>query len=180
MGTAKINFADVESSSFEPVPEGRYEVIVERVEVRESKSSDNNYLNWELRITDEDYEDQRLWMITSLSPKALFRLKDIYVALGVIEGDEEDFEIEWDDDVDITPKEGPLVTNPDCEGMAAIARVHNEVYEGKEQNRVDELTSTEDDAEEAKPAPKSKAKSNGKSRSTSKSAAKGGRKRALR
>lgn len=132
-----VNFAEIEGS-FEPLPEGEYECVIEKVEVRDSKSSDHDYLNWELKVLDEDYEDRRLWMITSLSPKALFRLKDVLVAIDVIEGDEE-LEIEWEDDVDITSQEGPLVTNPDLDGLPCVAVVTNEVYDGRERNRVNEL-----------------------------------------
>src|SRR6476469_5174476 len=142
MSGIRVNFAEVEGG-FEPVPEGNYEVVVERVEVRDSKSSDHDYLNWELKILDEEYEDQRLWMITSLSPKAMFRLKDVFLALGVIEGDEEDFNIDWDDDVEIGQKEGPLLTEPEVEGLNAIAVVHNEVYDNRDRNKVDTLLSSE-------------------------------------
>lgn len=137
MGSISINFGDVEGS-FEVIPAGRYPVVVEKVEVRESKSSDHNYFNWEMTITDGDHEGRKLWMITSLSPKALFRLKDVFVNLGAIEGDEE-MELEWDDDVEITPKEGPLVITPELAGMDGIALVSIDMYEGKERNRVDDL-----------------------------------------
>ena len=84
----KINFADIQGG-FEPLPEGEYEVVVETVEVRESGSSDNDYLSWELKVLDDEFEGRRLWMITSLGPKALWKLKDTLIALGVIEGDDE-------------------------------------------------------------------------------------------
>lgn len=137
MGSMKINFAEVEGS-FEPLPEGPYDVLIEKVEVRESKSSEHNYLNWELVVQDGEFEDRRLWMITSLSPKALFRLKDVLVALSIIEEDDE-LEIEWDEDIEITSQAGPLVTTPDLAGTTAVAIVKNEVYENKERNRVDDL-----------------------------------------
>lgn len=141
MGSLKVNFAEIESS-FEPLPEGEYEVIIDRVEVRESKSSDNDYLNWEMTVQDDEYEDRKLWMITSLSPRALFRLKDVLLALEVIDENEE-LDIEWDEDVDVTPKEGPIVTNPDVSGLAAIAVVTNETYDGRERNRVNDLIAVE-------------------------------------
>lgn len=172
MGEMRVNFAEVELNNFEPVPEGRYNVQVETVEVRESKSSDYDYLNWELRILDEEYEDKRLWMITSLSPKAMFKLKELLIDLEVIDGEEEDFPIEWDDDVDVTPKEGPVLTAPDVIGIEAVAVVENELYEGKEQNRVEQLLPAgeetgaaepeEEPAEEKKaPAKKGRAKKAG-------------------
>lgn len=164
----KVNFAEVESS-FEPLPEGRYECIVETVEVRESKSSDNDYLNWELKVTDGEFEDRRLWMITSLSERALFRLKDTFLALGVIEEDDE-IDIEWEDDVDITPQEGPVLTNPEVIGLACIAVVTNEVYEGKERNRVNEIL---DGSAGTAPAKSSSRPAKGRSRSSSKSSSNG-------
>lgn len=174
MGGIKINFADVEGS-FEPLPEGTYEVEVERVEVRESNSSDNDYLNWELTVQDEEYEGRKLWMITSLSERALFRLKDVFVALDVIEEDDE-LEIEWDDDVDVTPKEGPQVIEPELAGLFGSAIVTNEVYEGKERNRVADLSGSDGAAAPAKKAPAKKA--GGRKKSPAKKA--GGSRRKLK
>jgi hypothetical protein len=155
MGGMKINFAEVESS-FEPLPEGEYEVIIEKVEVRESKSSEHNYLNWEFNVQDDDYEDRKLWNITSLSPRALFRLKDDLLALEVIEEDEE-LDLEWDEEVDITPTEGPLLTNPDLEGIACVVNVTNEPYEGKERNRVSSVRLSDGDGGSRKKAAGKKA-----------------------
>lgn len=162
MGKHRINFADVEDP-FEPLPEGQYEFVVDRVEVRESKSSEHNYLNWTLEVTEDGYEGRKLWMITSLSPRALFNLKDVFMGLGVIEDEDEEVELDWDDDVDVTPEEGPLLTEPDLEGLAGIAVVENEMYKKREQNRVNGILST--DEVEAKPkkstAKKSPAKKGG-------------------
>lgn len=133
MGGLSVNFADVEGG-YEPLPEGEYDAIIEAVEVRDSKSSDHDYLNWEFKILDEEFEDRRVWGITSLSPKALFRLKDDFVALGIIEGDEE-LDIEWEDGVDITSQEGPSVIEPELVGLACVISIENEVYDGKERNR---------------------------------------------
>jgi hypothetical protein len=179
MGSLSINFAEIESS-FEPLPEGQYDVIVERVEVRESKSSDNDYLNWEFVVQDEEYEDRRLWMITSLSEKALFRLKDVFLALGVI-ADDEEVDIEWDDSVDITPTEGPQLLNPEVTGIACVAVVTNEMYEGRERNRVNEVIGTDAPAKKApakKPASKAAKSKSSTSRGRGKSS--GGSRRKLR
>lgn len=167
MGSMNINFADVEDS-FQVMPEGLYPVVVEKVEIRESKSSDNPYLNWELTITDGEHEGRKLWQITSLSPKALFRLKDQFLALGVIEGDEEDFPIEWDDDISITPEAGPLLIEPEVTGMAATAVVTIDAYQGKDRNRVDELRGADEEEERPKAAAKKSApKKSGGSNSAS-------------
>jgi hypothetical protein len=170
MGSMRINFADVESS-FEPLPEGAYECIVETVEVRESKSSDNPYLNWELKVLDDEYEGRRLWMITSLSEKAMFRLKDVFLALDVI-ADDEEVEIEWDDEVDITPQEGPVLVNPEVIGLACTAIVTNETYEGRLRNRVNELAGSNGGATRSSAKRRSSTKASNGSASSRKQAAK--------
>jgi hypothetical protein len=132
-----INFSDVDS--FEPLPGGEwYGVEVDKVEVRENKNGDALYLNWELVVVDGDYENRRLWMMTSLKDTALFRLKQVFEALDVLE-DEYEIEIEYDDDIDPTSKAGPRLLYPDVEGLEASVFVKNEMYDGREQNRVTEM-----------------------------------------
>ncbi len=130
-----VNFSDVES--FEPIPEGEYGVEIDKVEVRENKAGDGLYLNWELVVVDGDYENRRLWLITSLKDTALFRLKKVFEDLDVL--DNEEMEIEYDDDIDPSPKEGPILLYPEVEGLEATALVKNEMYDGREQNRVREI-----------------------------------------
>jgi hypothetical protein len=142
VGSIQINFAEV-GSDFETIPEGSYPIVVDKAEVRESKSSDNPYINWEMTITEGEHEGRRLWMITSLSPKALFRLKDVFEALGVLE---DEMEVEWDEDVAITPEAGPLLVNPDVSGAVAMALVTIDYdYDPKGRNKVDALTEITDD-----------------------------------
>jgi len=135
MTRVTINFAEVEGG-FEPVPEGTYHCEIVVVECRESKSSENDYLNWEFKILDGDGEGQHLWMITSLSPRALFRLKDVFQALDVLE---DEMNLDFDDDVEITPTAGPRMLEPDVEGLECVVVVRNEMYENRERNRVEEV-----------------------------------------
>lgn len=129
----KVDFANVES--FEPVPEDEYGVEIEKVEVRENKNGDALYLNWELVIVDGDYENQRLWLITSLKDTALFKLKQVFEGLDIID-EEDELELEYDDDIEPSTKEGPRLLDPDLEGLEATVIVKNQMYDGKEQNRV--------------------------------------------
>jgi Protein of unknown function (DUF669) len=131
-----VNFSDVED--FEALPEDDYGIEIDKVEVRRNKADDGDYLNWELVVLDGDYENRRLWMITSLKPTALFRLKQVFDELGVLEGDE--MELEYDDDVEVTSSSGPRLLYPDVEGLEATATVKNEMYDGKERNRVEALS----------------------------------------
>lgn len=99
-----------------------------------------------------------MWQITSLSPKALFRLKDQFEALGILE---DEMELTWDEDIQVTTSSGPLLLEPDVVGMPATAVVTVEMYQNKEQNRVDEVRMVEDDTNKTpgkaakKPSPKS-------------------------
>lgn len=61
------------------VPEGDHVVTVEKVEVREGKESNEQYLNWQLRTAD----GRCLFMKTSRHPDALRNLQRIYRILGV-------------------------------------------------------------------------------------------------
>lgn len=132
-----INFSDVDS--FEPLPGGEwYGVEIDKVEVRENKDGDALYLNWELVVIDGDYENRRLWMITSLKDTALFRLKSVLDSLDVMD-DEYEIEIEYDDDIDPSTKSGPRLLYPEVEGLEASVFVKNEMYDGREQNRVTEM-----------------------------------------
>jgi len=128
-----VNFSDVED--FEALPEGEYGVEIDKVEVRMNKAGDGKYLNWEFVVIDGDYENRRLWLITSLKPNALFRLKAVFEQLDVLEGDE--MELEYDDDQEPSQSAGPRLIYPDVEGMEASVIVKNELYDGKERNKVD-------------------------------------------
>lgn len=156
-----IDFSEVEDS-FEALPEGEYECVVEDAQVRESKSSDNPYINFEMKVLDEEFEDRRIWIGASLSPKALFGLKSVLVALGAISEDDE-IDLEWDEEIDMTPKEGPQVTNPEVIGLPCTVATVNSVYESRE--RQDAWKSTVlPSGGAAKPKGKAKGKSKGKAK----------------
>lgn len=178
----QIDFSQVEDS-FEAIPEGLYECMVEDAQVRESKSSDNPYISFEMKILDEEFEDRRIWIGASLSPKALWGLKGILVALGAIEEDDA-IDLEWDEEVDMTPREGPQVINPEVIGLPCAIQTVNSVYNNKE--RQDMWNSTvlptgsegleSGGGEEEAAPPKAKAKG----KAAAKGKAKGKAKRKLR
>jgi len=122
-----IDFSDIEEP--EPMPVASYPVIVQEVQLRDSRSSEFPYLNWELRVTTGEYENRPLWLITSLSPKALWRLQAVLDNLGVYE-EQVDFEV--DDETN-------LVLKPVLVGLVGIAVIKHEQYEGRIRNRVEDL-----------------------------------------
>lgn len=118
----KVNFSDIQT--FETLPTGNYSVIVESVELRDSKSSEYPYLNWTLEVQEGDYAGRKLWLITSLNPKALWKLQETLAALGY-ETDALKGELEFD------PEE--------FVGCEAVASVILTQYQGREQNQVESL-----------------------------------------
>lgn len=82
----KLNFADVETTNFDPVPKGKYHVKATDYELREAgenaKNPGSEYYNWELTIQDGEYANRKLFTNTSLLPNALFALKGMLQSTG--------------------------------------------------------------------------------------------------
>jgi len=61
--------AEVEDREFEPVPDGKYQVKVERVEVARAKSSGNPMLKWTLKILAPTHAGRLLWRNNVMASK---------------------------------------------------------------------------------------------------------------
>lgn len=129
MPTITIDFSKVESS--EPIPVSNQPVIVDQIELRESKSSEHHYLNWKLVISDGPFTGRVLYMITSLAPKALFKLQEVMAAFGYDSKGSVPLEVDDATNLLISP---PLVGRP------AMAAVTQETYENQIRNRVDKVS----------------------------------------
>lgn len=161
MARVNVDFSEIES--FEAIPEGEYPVVIEEVEYVEPASEDKYpYLNVEMTVTGGEYDGRKLWTIWSFSPKALWRMKQVFENLE-LPIDEVEFEV--DDDTN-------LVTEPELVGLPAIAVVTIEPYEGKDRNRVDNLIA----ADTPKAGTKAKAASKGGKEKATAGKAKAGRK----
>jgi hypothetical protein len=53
--------AEVEERAFDPVPDGKYQVNVERVELTRAQTSGNPMLKWSLRIFAPTHKGRMLW-----------------------------------------------------------------------------------------------------------------------
>ena len=122
-----IDFSQVEE--FEPLPAGQVSILIEEVTLKQSKSGEYPYLNWELRVSEGEFANRRLFMMTSLSERALWRLKAVFENIGVLA-------TQMQLQVDETTN---LLLSPALSGLPAIAVVSQEVYEGRIQNRVEDL-----------------------------------------
>lgn len=85
------NLQEVEKKSFEPVPPGTYTLEIKEVE--EKQGTKAAYLNIKFEIVDdEDYAGRKVFEMVSLSPDALWKLKELTEALGLDITDEFDTE----------------------------------------------------------------------------------------
>ena len=76
-----FNAAEVEDREYDTVPDGKYQVNVERVELTRAKTSGNPMLKWTLRIIAPGYKGRLLWrnnvMVSSMNIKWL--KQDLYI-----------------------------------------------------------------------------------------------------
>jgi hypothetical protein len=122
----KVNFTDVQSSDFEPIPSGTYAARVTDGEIRESGPNSKNpgaqYINWEFTISEGEHESRKQWLNTSLLPQALFGLKGLLAATGKFSQEQIDGELDFDID-DVVGAEVKIV-------------VGQRTYEGELRNEV--------------------------------------------
>lgn len=86
----RVNFTGVETVGF--TPSGEYITAVDKV-TKETADSGNDYLRWELLITDGKHKGKRLYNNTSLAQQSLWATKRFLECLGV---ELEDGELELD------------------------------------------------------------------------------------
>lgn len=141
MARVTIDFSDVQD--FDVLDEGEYPVVIEKAEFRPSQQEGKfPYINLELTITDEAHKGRKLWMILSFSPKALWRMKDVFANLGIYS---DAMEVDYDEDT-------MMVTEPEIVGLPAIAVVTHREWEGRTQTQVDALISSDDQPGKKLPA----------------------------
>jgi len=94
-GNVKVRY---EKSSFEPVPAGEYDLIIQQIEIREGQDSGEPYFNIEMRISDPDdsLDNKPIW--ENISPSVAWRVNQLLEAVygpqdDLEEGDEVEFNI---------------------------------------------------------------------------------------
>lgn len=142
MARVTVDFSDVQD--FEPVPEGEYPVLIEKVNYVEAATEDKfDYMGWELTISDGEYQNRKLWLNTSFSPKALFKLKEVLENLDLYD---DELDIDYDEDA-------MIVTTPELSGLPAIAVVEESTYNNRPTNNVVTLISADTPEVGAKKTP---------------------------
>lgn len=133
MPKVTVDFSDVQE--IEPLEKGEYEAIIEKATYVEPVSEDKYpYINVELTLTDPPGAASKAWTIWSLSPRALFRMKQDFENLGL---PADEIEIDYDEDT-------MLVTEPELSGMPCVVVCDKpRVYEGRTQTNVAALISND-------------------------------------
>lgn len=132
MPKVTVDFSQVEE--FEPLEKGEYSAMIEKIEFREAQSEDKyDYLNVEFTITEPGFEGRKAWKVWSLSPKALWRMKNDWENLEL---PVDEIDIDWDE-------ETTLVTEPDLAGVPCKIALDTRTYEGKLQNDVTAVLAAE-------------------------------------
>lgn len=80
-GAIRVDMTDVKS--FDPIPGNWYPLTIVEHEMRKGKASGEPYINWTLEVAEGEYAGRKIWVITSLSKKALFKLKEFLEACDV-------------------------------------------------------------------------------------------------
>lgn len=116
----RLDFSDVPDIST-PVPAGEYMCNVDKAKVEKGPKAP--YIVWELVIdSPPDCAGRKLWLNTSLSPKALWKVRDTLVALGETrENVRGAFSLDLEKYI----------------GVTVLATVSIEKYQGVERNRVE-------------------------------------------
>jgi hypothetical protein len=120
-----VNLSDVSDDKFEVLPTGVYEAtLIDATEVPPKEEGKFPYINWEFKLNDHP---GKAWTITSFSPKALWKMKEVLTAFG------EDEEVMNDPDgFDLDPT--------DYFGVEVrLALTIGTNQNGKERNEVDEV-----------------------------------------
>lgn len=65
------------------LPVGTYEVAITDGSLEDSQSSAFQYYKWELTVQEGEFAGRKLFLNTSLSPKARWKLREFLAAIGV-------------------------------------------------------------------------------------------------
>lgn len=71
-------------TSFDPVEAGVYDFVIVNQEEKTSAAG-NQYINWELEVADGPDVNRKVWTLTMVEGKGVFRFEQMYMA---VEGEE--------------------------------------------------------------------------------------------
>jgi len=129
-GGVVIDFNSVEDSTFEAMPRGMYNCVVEELNFEYSQNSGNPMWTWVLAVEDGDYAGRKLFFHTVFAGGGLPRTKKTLsrVRPQLLEGP-------------FNPEE--VAAEGSLQGMKVRARVDVRPYQGEQRNNVKDLFEVE-------------------------------------
>jgi hypothetical protein len=131
-GSLLVDLSNVQEQSFEAIPRGTYNVVVDECRYEISKNSGKPMWNMRFTISEGEYENRKLFMYISFSEKALPTTKKHIARLSpeLLEGA-------------FNPKkvadDGTLI------GKTCRVKVDIEKYEGQDRNRIRDILAPAND-----------------------------------
>lgn len=122
MAKVTVDFSQVEE--FEPLDKGEYDgVILKGTFVEPAEADKYPYINVEIDMSEvPEGASAKVWIIWSLSPKALWRMKQDFENLGL---PSDEIDIDYDEDT-------MLVSEPEIAGMPVVVVCDKpRTYEGR-------------------------------------------------
>jgi hypothetical protein len=130
-----VDFSDVQE--FTALEKGEYPVVIQKATFRPADQHGKEFdsIELELEVSEGEAKGRKLWTYLSFSPKALWRMKEVFEKLGVYN---DEVEVDYDEDAD------NILTEPEIIGLPAWAVVSQRPYEGRMTNQVDQILSVEE------------------------------------
>ena len=79
---ANYNMKEVKDDGFAPIPEGLYNVVVDKAELTTTKDTGNPMIKATLKVQDEPFKNRLVWDNFILTSTALWKLKSFLDAAG--------------------------------------------------------------------------------------------------
>lgn len=125
--TLEVDFSEVPSTK--PAPKGRYPLRVEEATIYTKEGGEFPTIAWIFHIKDGEHAEKRVRRWDSFNPKALFSMIESFMALGVIETEDDKVSIETD-------QESGAILEPSLVGRECVGLLDVEDYQGKPQNKL--------------------------------------------
>jgi len=123
--SVKVDLTGV-STSFEPLPQGYYQAVVESCAQVLSKEKKTPMIQWIFSVTEpEEFVGRKQYYNTMLVKNSLWVLKRLLIAIGLGTEESLDGEIEFEEE--------------DCIGLPCTLVIVPDEYEGKTTSKIDEI-----------------------------------------
>ena len=78
----KVDYSVIEEMDFSPIPNGTYDAVLTGWELNDGDKGPYYNCEYTLDESAEEYKNRKVWTVTSLSPKSLWRFKRDMIRLG--------------------------------------------------------------------------------------------------